>query len=172
MAKIAIIYYSTYGHIATLAESVKEGVESVPGVTAEIYQVPETLPEEVLAKLHAAPKKDHAIATVDVLKEADGILFGFPTRFGSLPAQVKAFFDSCGGLWAAGALVGKPAGSHLPLGYRAPELFNMDEIHGGSPWGAGTLANGDGSRQPSKLELKVATTQGKSFAEVTKKLAA
>ncbi|KAE9119477.1 hypothetical protein PF010_g7865 [Phytophthora fragariae] len=212
MAKIAIIYYSTYGHIATLAESVKEGVESVPGVTAEIYQVPETLPEEVLAKLHAAPKKDHAIAraseygiplpiaTVDVLKETDGILFGFPTRFGSLPAQVKAFFDSAGGLWAAGALVGKPAGiffstgtqgggqettaftaltflahqglTYVPLGYRAPELFNMDEIHGGSPWGAGTLANGDGSRQPSKLELTVATTQGKSFAEVAKKLAA
>ncbi|KAE9348778.1 hypothetical protein PF008_g7201 [Phytophthora fragariae] len=200
MAKIAIIYYSTYGHIATLAESVKEGVESVPGVTAEIYQVPKTLPEEVLAKLHAAPKKDHAIATVDVLKETDGILFGFPTRFGSLPAQVKAFFDSAGGLWAAGALVGKPAGiffstgtqgggqettaftaltflahqglTYVPLGYRAPELFNMDEIHGGSPWGAGTLANGDGSRQPSKLELTVATTQGKSFAEVAKKLAA
>ncbi|KAE9358119.1 hypothetical protein PR003_g1471, partial [Phytophthora rubi] len=71
-----------------------------------------------------------------------------------------------------GADVPGPPGSHLPLGYRAPELFNMDEIHGGSPWGAGTLANGDGSRQPSKLELTVATTQGKSFAEVTKKLAA
>ncbi|KAF1792281.1 Flavoprotein-like domain [Phytophthora cactorum] len=170
MAKIAIIYYSTYGHIAQLAEAAKKGVESVDGVTAEIYQ------------------------------EADGILFGFPTRFGSLPAQVKAFFDSAGGLWASGALVGKPAGiffstgsqgggqettaftaltflahqglTFVPLGYRAPELFNMDEIHGGSPWGAGTLANGDGSRQPSKLELTVATTQGKSFAEVAKKLAA
>ncbi|EGZ17815.1 hypothetical protein PHYSODRAFT_503540 [Phytophthora sojae] len=200
MAKIAIIYYSTYGHIAKLAESAKEGAESVEGVTAEIYQIQETLPEEVLTKMHAPPKKDHPVATTDVLKEADGILFGFPTRFGSLPAQVKAFFDSAGGLWAAGALVGKPAGiffstgtqgggqettaftaltflahqglTFVPLGYRAPELFNMDEIHGGSPWGAGTLANGDGSRQPSKLELTVATTQGKSFAEVAKKLAA
>ncbi|KAG6602820.1 NAD(P)H:quinone oxidoreductase, type IV [Phytophthora cinnamomi] len=94
MAKIAIIYYSTYGHIAKLAESAKEGVESVDGVTAEIYQVAETLPEEVLTQIHAPPKKDHPIATVDVLKEADGILFGFPTRFGSLPSQVKAFFDS------------------------------------------------------------------------------
>ncbi|RLN32724.1 hypothetical protein BBJ28_00001967 [Nothophytophthora sp. Chile5] len=200
MAKIAIVYYSTYGHIAKLAESVKAGIESVDGVTATIYQVAETLPEDLLAQIHAAPKKDHPIATPETLKEADGILFGFPTRFGSLPSQVKALFDSCGGLWAAGALVGKPAGiffstgtqgggqettaftavtflahqglTFVPLGYRAPELFNMEEIHGGSPWGAGTLANGDGSRQPSKLELTVATTQGKSFAEVTKKLSA
>ncbi|ETP37649.1 NAD(P)H:quinone oxidoreductase, type IV, partial [Phytophthora nicotianae P10297] len=193
MAKIAIVYYSTYGHIAQLAEAVKQGVESIAGVTADIYQVQETLSDEILGKMYAAPKKDHPIATVETLKEADGILFGFPTRFGSLPAQVNAFFDSAGGLWAAGALVGKPAGiffstgtqgggqettaftaltflahqglTFVPLGYRAPELFNMDEIHGGSPWGAGTLAGGDGSRQPSKLELTVATTQGKSFAE-------
>ncbi|ETP21496.1 NAD(P)H:quinone oxidoreductase, type IV [Phytophthora nicotianae CJ01A1] len=186
MAKIAIVYYSTYGHIAQLAEAVKKGVESIAGVTADIYQ------------MYAAPKKDHPIATPETLKEADGILFGFPTRFGSLPAQMKAFFDSTGGLWTTGALVGKPAGiffstgnqgggqettaftaltflahqglTFVPLGYRAPELFNMDEIHGGSPWGAGTLAGGDGSRQPSKLELTVATTQGKSFAEVAKKL--
>ncbi|RLN47302.1 hypothetical protein BBJ28_00002308 [Nothophytophthora sp. Chile5] len=200
MTNVAIIYYSTYGHIAKLAESVKEGVESVPGVTATIYQVAETLPEEVLSKMHAAPKKDYPVATADTLKDADAVLFGFPTRFGSLPAQVKALFDSCGGLWAAGALVGKPAGiffstgtqgggqettaftsltflahqgmTFVPLGYRAPELFNMEEIHGGSPWGAGTLASGDGSRQVSKLELTVATTQGKSFAEVAKKLSA
>jgi NAD(P)H dehydrogenase (quinone) len=200
MAKIAIVYYSCYNHISTMAETVKAGVESVDGVTAEIYQVAETLPEELLTAIHAAPKKDYPIATPEVLKEADGILFGFPTRFGSLPSQMKAFFDSCGGLWATGALTGKPAGiffstgtqgggqettaftaltflahqgmTYVPLGYRAPELFNMEEIHGGSPWGAGTLANGDGSRQPSKLELTVATTQGKSFAEVAKKLAA
>ncbi|KUG00679.1 Flavoprotein YCP4 [Phytophthora nicotianae] len=200
MAKIAIVYYSTYNHVSTMAETIKKGIESVEGVTAEIYQVAETLPEELLAQIHAAPKKDHPIATPDTLKEADGILFGFPTRFGSLPAQVKAFFDSCGGLWATGALVGKPAGiffstgtqgggqettafttltflthqgmTYVPLGYRASELSNMDEIHGGSPWGSGTLAGGDGSRQPSKLELAVATTQGKSFAEIAKKLAA
>ncbi|KAF4314734.1 hypothetical protein G195_011729, partial [Phytophthora kernoviae 00238/432] len=109
MTKIAIVYYSTYGHIAKLAEAAKEGIESTPGVTATIYQVQETLSEELLTTIHAAPKKDHPIATPDTLKEADGILFGFPTRFGSLPSQMKAFFDSCGGLWAAGALVGKPA---------------------------------------------------------------
>ncbi|TMW62503.1 hypothetical protein Poli38472_005121 [Pythium oligandrum] len=200
MTKIAIIYYSTYGHISKMAEAVKEGVELVTGVTATIYQVAETLPEEVLSKMHAAPKKDHPIATPDTLKEADGILFGFPTRFGSLPAQVKALFDACGGLWAAGSLVGKPAGvffstgtlgggqettaftsvtffahhgmTFVPLGYRCPLLFNLDEIHGGSPWGAGTLAGGDGSRQPSKLELDVAKAQGESFASVAKKLSA
>ncbi|RLN58134.1 hypothetical protein BBP00_00007149 [Phytophthora kernoviae] len=200
MTNVAIIYYSTYGHIATLADSVKAGVESVPGVKANVYQVQETLSEEILTKMHAPPKKDYPVATAETLKEADAILFGFPTRFGAFPAQVKALFDSCGGLWAAGALVGKPAGiffstgtqgggqettaftaltflthqgmTFVPLGYRAPELFNMDEIHGGSPWGAGTLANGDGSRQPSKLELTVATTQGKSFAAIAKKLSA
>uniref|UniRef100_K3WM09 Flavodoxin-like domain-containing protein n=1 Tax=Globisporangium ultimum (strain ATCC 200006 / CBS 805.95 / DAOM BR144) TaxID=431595 RepID=K3WM09_GLOUD len=200
MTKIAIVYYSTYGHIAKMAESVKEGVESVEGVTAEIYQVQETLSEDVLAKLYAAPKKDHPIATPDVLKEADGILFGFPTRFGSFPAQVKALFDSTGGLWSTGALVGKPAGiffstgtqgggqettafttltflahqglTYVPLGYRSPLLFNFEEIHGGSPWGAGTYAGPDGSRQPSKLELDVAKVQGESFAQVAKKLSA
>ncbi|KUF96829.1 Coatomer subunit epsilon-1 [Phytophthora nicotianae] len=200
MTKIAIIYYSTYGHIATMAESVKKGVESVDGVTAEVYQVQETLSEEILTKMHAPPKKDHPVATPDILKNADGVLLGFPTRFGSMPAQVKALFDACGGLWAGGALVGKPAGiffstgtlgggqettaftsvtflthqgmTFVPLGYRSPLLFNLEEIHGGSPWGAGTIAGGDGSRQPSQLELDVAKVQGESFAGVAKKLSA
>lgn len=199
MAKIAIVYYSTYGHIAKLAEAVKAGVEKT-GATATIYQIPETLSEDVLQKLYAAPKKDHPLATPEVLKEADGILFGFPTRFGAAPAQVRALFDSTGGLWAGGALVGKPAGiffstgnqaggqettafttltffahhglTFVPLGFRSKLLFNNDEVHGGSPWGAGTIAGGDGSRQPSKLELDVAEVQGESFAQIAKKLAA
>ncbi|CAI5736852.1 unnamed protein product [Hyaloperonospora brassicae] len=199
MTKVAIIYYSTFGHIAKMAESIKSGVESVAGVTADVYQVQETLPEEVLGKMHAPPKQDHAVATPDVLKNADGVLLGIPTRFGSMPAQVKALFDACGGLWAAGALVGKPAGiffststqgggqettafttvtflthqgmTFVPLGYRSPLLFNMDEIHGGSPWGAGALAGSDGARQPSQLEHDVAKVQGESFAHVAKKLA-
>ncbi|GAB9465397.1 Nad quinone oxidoreductase [Globisporangium polare] len=200
MTKIAIVYYSTYGHIAKMAEAIKEGVEKVTGATAEIYQIAETLPEEVLSKMHAPPKKDHPIATADVLKEADGILFGFPTRFGSFPAQVKALFDSTGGLWSTGGLVGKPAGvffstgtqgggqettafttvtflahqglTFVPLGYRSPLLFSFEEIHGGSPWGAGTYAGPDGSRQPTELELDVAKVQGESFAQVAKKLSA
>ncbi|KAJ0409904.1 hypothetical protein P43SY_005798 [Pythium insidiosum] len=200
MTRVAIIYYSMYGHVATMANAVKEGVEKVDGVTAEIYQIAETLSEEVLAKMHAPPKKDHPIATSDVLKEADGILLGIPSRFGSMPAQVKAFFDATGGLWQSGALVGKPVGiffssgtpgggqetvamtsvtflTHqgmifVPLGYRSPLLFNMDEVHGGSPWGAGTYAGPDGSRQPTTLELNVARAQGESFAGVAKKLSA
>ncbi|KAF1331194.1 Nad quinone oxidoreductase, partial [Globisporangium splendens] len=158
MTKIAIVYYSTYGHIAKMAETIKEGAK------------------------------------------ADGILFGFPTRFGSFPSQVKSFLDSTGGLWQTGALVGKPAGiffstgtqgggqettafttltylahqglTFVPLGYRSPLLFNFEEIHGGSAWGAGTYAGPDGSRQPSKLELDVAKVQGESFAQVAKKLSA
>ncbi|CEG41450.1 nad h:quinone type iv [Plasmopara halstedii] len=183
-----------------MAESVKSGVESVDGVTAEIYQVEETLSDETLSKMHAPSKKDHPIATPDVLKEANGILFGIPTRFGLVPAQVKALFDACGGLWAAGALVGKPAGiffstgtmgggqettafttltflthqgmTFVPLGYRSKHLLNMDEIHGGSPWGAGTFAGPSGARQPTQLELDVAKAQGESFAVVAKKLSA
>ncbi|RLN47303.1 hypothetical protein BBJ28_00002309 [Nothophytophthora sp. Chile5] len=200
MTNVAIVYYSTYGHISTLVDSVKAGVESVPGVTATIYQVAETLSDEILAKMHAGPKKDYPVATPETLKNADAILFGFPTRFGSFPAQVKALFDSCGGLWASGALVGKPAGiffstgtlgggqettsftavtflahqgmTFVPLGFRATEMFNVEEVHGGSPWGAGAIAGGDGSRQVSTLEKAIATTQGKSFAEIAKKLSA
>ncbi|DAZ98382.1 TPA: hypothetical protein N0F65_000701 [Lagenidium giganteum] len=199
MTKIAIVYYSMYGHIAKMAEAVKEGVELVTGCEAEIYQIEETLPEDVLAKMHAPPKKDHPIATPDVLKEADGVLFGFPTRFGCHPGQVRAFFDRCGQLWQAQALAGKPAGIFVstatqgggqettalvsttflvhhgmvfvPLGYRTPLLFNNDEVHGGGPWGAGTLAGPTGARQPSELELNVAKAQGEGFAAIAKKLA-
>ncbi|KAG3138711.1 hypothetical protein PI126_g16794 [Phytophthora idaei] len=95
-ANVAIIYYSIYGHAATLAEAVKEGVDSVSGVKATIYQVPETLSEEILTKMHAPPKRDYPIATPETLKEADGILFGYPTRFGDLPAQAKNLFDATG----------------------------------------------------------------------------
>lgn len=103
MTKIAIVYYSTYGHTATLAETVKAGIESVQDVTAELYQVAETLSDDALREMHAPPKRDHPVATPNVLKEADGIMFGYPARFGAFPAQVKALFDRCGGLWLAGA---------------------------------------------------------------------
>jgi NAD(P)H dehydrogenase (quinone) len=197
MANIAIVIYSMYHHIATLAEEVKAGVEST-GNKATIYQVAETLPEEVLQKMYAPAKPDYPIATPDILAEADGILFGFPTRFGNLPAQMKAFIDSTGGLWQQGKLYQKPAGAftstgtgggnemtivnflstlahqgmiYVPLGY-APafgELTNLNEVHGGSPWGAGTIAGPDGSRKPSELELKIAKIQGSEFAKVVTK---
>lgn len=106
---IAIIIYSMYGHIAKLAEEMKKGVEST-GATAVIYQVPETLPAEVLTKMHAPPKNDYPIASPATLTEHNAYLFGMPTRYGNMPAQFKAFWDATGQLWGSGALDGKAAG--------------------------------------------------------------
>ncbi|GAV30197.1 hypothetical protein PMKS-003706 [Pichia membranifaciens] len=197
MANIAIVIYSMYHHVATLAEEVKKGVES-SGNKATIYQVAETLSEEILAKMYAPAKPDYPIATPNILAEADGIIFGFPTRFGNLPAQMKAFIDATGSLWQNGSLHHKPAGVfistgtgggneitivnllstlahhgmiYVPLGF-APvfgELTNLDEVHGGSAWGAGTIAGPDGSRKPTALELKLAFTQGAEFGKVVSK---
>ncbi|KAG6614573.1 NAD(P)H:quinone oxidoreductase, type IV [Phytophthora cinnamomi] len=173
-ANIAIVYYSTYGHTATLAESIKEGIESVPGVTATIYQIAETLSDEILTKTHAPPKRDYPVATPETLKEADGILFGFPTR-----KPAGTFFSTS--LLGAGqettalsavTFLVSHGMTYVPLGYRAKELFNVEEIHGGSPWGAGAIAGPQSDRQVSKLEKDIAVTQGKSFAEVVKKLSA
>lgn len=195
--RVAIIIYSLYGHIGKLAESVKAGVASAGGV-ADIYQVAETLPAEILEKMHAPPKADYPIATPDVLKEYGSFLFGVPTRYGNMPSQMKSFIDSTGGLWASGALHHKPAGVfvstgtgggnemtavsmlstlahqgmiYVPLGYAEVfgELTDLSAPHGASPWGAGTIAGSDGSRQPTELELKVAKTQGKAFHDVVSK---
>eukprot|EP00243_Klebsormidium_subtile_P003078 TRINITY_DN16226_c0_g1_i1.p1 TRINITY_DN16226_c0_g1~~TRINITY_DN16226_c0_g1_i1.p1 ORF type:complete len:291 (-),score=56.71 TRINITY_DN16226_c0_g1_i1:429-1301(-) len=199
-AKVYIVFYSTYGHIAKLAEAIKAGVDSVDGVEGHLYQVPETLPEEVLEKMHAPPKPDIPIIDPKKLTEADGLIFGFPTRYGMMAAQFKAFLDATGSLWQTQALAGKPAGifvstgtqgggqettaltaitqlAHhgmifVPVGYKyGPSLFDVNEVRGGSPYGAGTFA-GDGSRQPTKTELGLAEFQGKHIAEVTLKLAA
>lgn len=196
---VGIIIYSLYGHVAKMAEAVKAGVEST-GATATIYQVPETLSDEILTKMHAPPKPDYPIATNETLTKYDAFLFGIPTRYGNFPAQWKVFWDATGGLWAKAALQGKYAGVFVstgtpgggqevtasnslstlvhhgmifvPLGYGAAgELqVNLEEVHGGSPWGAGTYASGDGSRQPTKLELDIATAQGKYFAETVAKV--
>lgn len=199
--KIFIIFYSTYGHIYKMAQSVLKGVNSVEGVEGTLYQVQETLPDEILAKMHAAPKPDVPIMDPHDLPNADGLMFGFPTRFGGMPSQMKALFDATGSLWTKGALDGKPGAMFtgtasqgggqettisnslsnlvhhgmifVPVGYgMGQELFSNEDARGGSAWGAGTLANGDGSRQPSKLELDLAEYQGKRFAQVVKKLAA
>lgn len=196
--KVAIIIYTLYGHVAKIAEAEKAGVEAAGG-HAEIFQIPETLSEEVLTMMHAAPKPAYPIATPATLEEFDAFLFGIPTRFGNFPAQWKAFWDATGGLWAKGALYGKPAGVfvstgtpgggqevtvlnslstlahhgmiYIPLGYKNAfaQITNLSEVHGGSPWGAGAFAGADGSRSPSELELEIATIQGKSFYEATQK---
>ncbi|KAG2339074.1 1,4-benzoquinone reductase [Suillus weaverae] len=196
--KVAIIIYSMYGHIAKMAEAVKSGVESAGG-SSTIYQIGETLPEEVLAKMHAPAKPAYPIITPSELADFDAFIFGVPTRYGNFPAQWKAFWDATGGLWVSGALAGKFAGVfvstgtpgggqeatvinslstlahhgiiYVPMGYKNTfaQLSNMSEVRGGSPWGAGTFAGPDGSRQPSALELELATLQGKGFWEIVSK---
>ncbi|KAJ4793402.1 NAD(P)H dehydrogenase (quinone) [Rhynchospora pubera] len=196
--KVYIVYYSMYGHVAKLAEEIQKGASSVEGVEATLWQVPETLPQEVLEKMHAPPKTDVPIITPNQLPEADGLIFGFPTRFGMMCAQFKAFLDATGGLWQQQKLVGKPAGlftstgsqgggqettlltavtqlAHhgmifVPTGYASGHgMFEIEKVKGGSPYGAGTLA-GQGSRMPTELELEQAFFQGKHIATVAKKL--
>ncbi|KAG6918350.1 hypothetical protein DXG01_014999 [Tephrocybe rancida] len=192
--KVAIIIYTMYGHIGKLAEAVKAGLESKGG-NATIFQVPETLSTEVLTKMHAPAKPGYPIITLDEFVKFDAFLFGMPTRYGMMPAQWKTFWDSTGRLWKEGELYGKyasiftstagPGGGqeitalntmstlvhhgmiHVPLGYARSfaQLSNLTEVHGGSPWGAGTYANGDGSRQPTPLELEIAKLHGKAFWE-------
>ncbi|KAF9474759.1 NADH-quinone oxidoreductase [Pholiota conissans] len=196
--RIAIVIYSMYGHIAKLAEAAKAGIE-LKGGKATIYQVPETLSPEILTAMHAPAKPDYPIATPTTLTEHDGFLLGIPTRFGSMPAQFKSFWDATGSMWATGAYAGKYAGIfvstaglgggqevtilnslstlahhgiiYVPLGYKNAfaQLTNVEEVHGGSPWGAGTVASSNGTRQPSALELEVAGIQGSSFYETVSK---
>ncbi|KAI7886064.1 NAD(P)H:quinone oxidoreductase, type IV [Lichtheimia hyalospora FSU 10163] len=193
MPKVFVLYYSTYGHVQTLSRHIRKGLES-QGVEVETYQVPETLSEDILEKMHAPPKSDDPVITVDKLKEADGFMLGIPTRFGSMPAQWKSFLDATGQLWASGALAGKFAGiffstasqhggqestawttvtylahhgiNYVPFGFANTHLFDNSEVVGGSAYGAGTVANGDGSRQPSEKELAIAETQGENFAKL------
>lgn len=198
--KIAIVYYSMYGHVRQLALEVKKGLQNV-GAEVTLLRCPETLPAEVLKKMGApGVGKEDEEATASKLTEHDGIMFGLPTRFGMAPAQVKALMDSTGGLWQSGALIGKPAGiffstgtqnggqettaltfitqlAHhgmlfVPMGYSNPLMFDLKEPHGGSPYGSGTLAGPDGSRMPSDLEKQLAVHHGEHFGKVAKKLLA
>ncbi|KDQ60437.1 benzoquinone reductase [Jaapia argillacea MUCL 33604] len=192
--RLAIVIYSMYGHIAKLAEAIKSGVEGAGG-NVTIYQIAETLSDEILTLVKAPPKADYPILNPMDLAKFDGYLFGIPTRYGNMPVQWKAFWDSTGPLWANTALCGKYAGMfvstgsagggqestamscmstlvhhgliYVPLGYKYvfQQMANLDEVRGGSPWGCGTFANSDGSRQPTPLELEIATFQGKAFYE-------
>ena len=194
---VLVVYYSMYGHVQTLARQVVKGLERA-GVNARLYQISETLPDEVLQKMYAAPKAaDVPIITPEVLAEADGVLFGIPTRFGMLPAQMKAFFDACGQLWMKGAMSNKFVGVffstgslnggqettvmstmpffahmgmiYVPMGNKNPKRPEPGTVYGGSPWGAGTIAGGDGSRQPTEYELETAEFQGFDFGSVVRR---
>lgn len=201
--KIKVIFHSLHGHVYQLAEAIAEGARSVANTEVEILQVAETLSDDILAKMGATETKK-AFAHIPVAKpadliDADGLIFGTGTRFGSATAQLQAFFDSTGGLWSKGALIGKAGGSFVStasqhggqestlLGmqtfllhhgmvvvgvpYAAPELSHMGELTGGSPYGSGTITGPDGSRQPSANELALARFQGKHTAEIAAKLA-
>jgi NAD(P)H dehydrogenase (quinone) len=200
MAKVLVLYYSVYGHIETMAKAVAEGVRSVEGAEVTIKRVPDLVPEDVARKAGAKLDQAAPIATVDELPNYDAIIFGTPTRFGNMCAQMRNFLDQTGRLWLNGKLIGKvgsvftsTATQHggqettitsfhttllhhgmiiVGVPYSCQEIMNMSEITGGSPYGASTLAGGDGSRQPSENEIKIARFQGTHVAEVAKKQAA
>ena len=200
MTKVLVLYYSMYGHIETLAEAAAEGARSVEGIEVTIKRVPDLVPEDVARKAGAKLDQAAAIASVDELPNYDAIIFGTPTRFGNMCAQMRNFLDQTGRLWANGSLIGKVGSVFTSTGtqhgghettitsfhttllhhgmivvgcpYSCQELVNMSEITGGSPYGAGTLAGGDGSRRPSENELKIARFQGNHVAQVAKKQAA
>ncbi|MCB4771511.1 NAD(P)H:quinone oxidoreductase type IV [Ancylobacter sp. Lp-2] len=197
MAKVLVLYYSTYGHIETMAEAVAEGAREA-GADVVVKRVPETVPEEIARANHFKLDQKAPIATVDELKDYDAIIFGSGTRFGTVASQLRAFIDQTGGLWFTGGLVGKvgsvftssatqhggqestilgfvPTLLHhgmvvVGLPYAFQGQMGLDEIKGGSPYGASTITDGDGSRQPSKVELDAARYQGKHVATIAGKL--
>ncbi|GBQ08389.1 MAG: NAD(P)H:quinone oxidoreductase [Acidiphilium sp.] len=198
MAKVLVLYYSTWGHVETMAHAVSEGAKAA-GAEVTVKRVPETMPPDVAASIHAKTDQAAPVAAPAELAEYDAIIFGTPTRFGNMCGQMRNFLDQTGALWAKGALVGKVGSVFVSTGtqhggqettitsfhttlfhhgmvvvgvpYSVPELTNMNEITGGSPYGATTLANGDGSRQPSSNELAIARAQGRHVAEIAAKLA-
>jgi NAD(P)H dehydrogenase (quinone) len=197
MTKLLVLYYSTYGHIEIMANAVADGARSVDGVEVTLKRVPETMPPEVAAAHGAKLDQAAPVADPKELANYDAIIFGTPTRFGNMAAQMRNFLDQTGKLWMEGALVGK-VGSvfastgtgggnestiltfiptllhhgmvYVGLPYAAPELTDISEVRGGSPYGAATIAGPDGSRKPSEKELSLARFQGKHVAGIAAKL--
>jgi len=200
MTKILILYYSTYGHVETMAKAVAEGARGVAGTEVTVKRVPELMPEEVARKAGVKLDQEAPVAKPEELADYDAVIFGTPTRFGNMAAQMRNFLDQTGSLWTSGALVGKlgsvfasTATQHggqettitsfhttlfhlgfivVGVPYSCQGLTSMDEITGGTPYGATTIAKADGSRQPSANELEIARFQGRHVAEIAAKLAA
>jgi len=197
MAKVLVLYYSMYGHIETMANTVAEGVKEVSGADVTIKRVPETMPDEAFKGAGGKSDQVAEVANPKELPEYDAVIFGTPTRFGNMSGQMRTFLDQTGGLWAGGKLHGKLASvftstgtgggqehtissfwttlAHhgmviVPLGYGIPDFFDVSEMNGGTPYGASTIAGGDGSRQPSEKELNIARYQGRHVAELAVKL--
>ncbi|MDZ7712348.1 MAG: NAD(P)H:quinone oxidoreductase [Rhodovibrio sp.] len=199
MAKVLVLYYSSWGHVETMANAIAEGARGVDGTQVDLYRVPELVPESV--QQQAGYKTDQAapvLADPNALADYDAIVLGTPTRFGNMASQLRNFLDQTGGLWFQGKLIGKVGSVFASTGsqhggqettltsmhntlihhgmvvvgvpYSVKELSTMSEITGGTPYGATTLAGGDGSRQPSENELAIARAQGRHVAEIATKL--
>ena len=197
MAKVLVLYYSSYGHLETMAKAIAEGAREA-GASVDIKRVPETVPPDIAKGAHFKLDQDAPVAKVEDLADYDAIIVGAPTRFGRMASQMAAFFDAAGGLWARGALHGKVAGAFtstatqhggqettlfsiitnllhfgmvvVGMNYGFAGQMKLDEVTGGAPYGATTITGGDGSRQPSANELAGARYQGRQIAETAKKL--
>ncbi|ODS67835.1 MAG: NAD(P)H:quinone oxidoreductase, type IV [Acidovorax sp. SCN 68-22] len=197
MSKVLVLYYSTYGHLETMASAVAEGARAA-GATVDIKRVPETVPEEIAKTAYFKLDQSAPVASIADLEQYDAIVIGAPTRFGRMPAQMASFLDQAGGLWARGALNGKVGGAFtstatqhggqemtlfsiitnllhfgmviVGLPYSHQGQMTLDEVVGGSPYGASTIAGGQGQRQPSAIELEGARHQGRLVAETANKL--
>jgi len=197
MSKVLVLYYSSYGHIEQMAYAVAEGARAA-GASVDVKRVPETVPQEIAALAHFKTNQDAPVATAAELEGYDAIIIGAPTRYGRMPSQMAAFLDQTGGLWARGALNGKVGAAFTSTatqhGGQEQTLFSMitnlmhfgmvivglpyshggqmsiDEIVGGSPYGASTIAGGQGQRQPSEIDLAGARHQGELVARTASKL--
>mmetsp|Transcript_9076 Transcript_9076/g.27287 ORF Transcript_9076/g.27287 Transcript_9076/m.27287 type:complete len:266 (-) Transcript_9076:45-842(-) len=199
--KVVIVYHTLFGNLSIMAEELKKGIESQPGCEAFIYQVPELYPQAFLEKINAAKPKSHPVLTREIIRKfpaADGFLFGMSSRFGSIPAPMKAFFDSTGSLWLKGSLIGKPAGmfssaatqgggseimamatlalfAHHGMLFVPTGLTNenstQDSLAGTSHFGATCVTGLDGIRSPTPAEKAVASKQGGHFARIVKQIA-
>ncbi|MBW4092468.1 MAG: NAD(P)H:quinone oxidoreductase [Proteobacteria bacterium] len=198
MAKILVLYYSTWGHVETMAHAIAAGVAEVAGTEVTVKRVPETMPAETIAAIGAKADQAAPIATPAELADYDAIIFGTPTRFGNMSGQMRNFLDQTGGLWAQGKLVDTLGSVFVSTGsqhggqettitsfhttllhhgmvvvgvpYAIPELTQMTEVAGGTPYGATTLAAPNGSRQPSAGELTIARFQGRHVAGLAARL--
>jgi NAD(P)H dehydrogenase (quinone) len=199
MAKVLVLYYSSYGHVETMANAVADGARSA-GATVDVKRVPETAPVDVAKAAHFKLDQGAPVAVIEDLANYDAIIVGSPTRFGRMASQMASFLDQAGGLWARGALNGKVGGAFtstatqhggqevtlfsiitnlmhfgltiVGLPYSHQGMMTMDEIVGGSPYGATKIAGGNGQRQPSAIELEGARHQGRQIAQTAEKLSA